>query len=218
MEDTKKNRLKNSFFSKFDAFIFQKIDIFLQTPTYQKIQDKFSELDSQSQKYSNHLITLILLLLPLYLIFHIYLGNSSLKNELELKQSIITKIHQFRSNQALVNTYHQNYSSPVTLDTRQAFETHFRPRIQRHNIQSQQVKIQSYDFYPISSSYAEAILSLKLKDMTLTEFSNLLSVVLTDYKMQPLEIEITKNDNNQLLSGTLNLTHIQKSQTEANES
>lgn len=208
---------KRSLFEIIDQFLFQKVDQFLQSQANQKITDAFANLDPKSQKYANHLLTLIILILPLFVVFNFVSHNRELKAEYQIKQEILSNIHQFRGKKSNTDALYVSLGSPIAISSRQDLQSKMNPRMRNFNLSQNQIIIDDFKFDPVSSELGETIVRFNLKELTMTDLSNFFSLMLNEYKMRSTQIEIELNESSELLGGNVEFVHLKRISSASNE-
>lgn len=210
MSNSEEANTKNSFFAKIDSFIFKQVDIFLSSQSYSKMTDSFNELDTRTKKYLNHLLTIMAVSLPLFLVIYTYLGNRKLLSELEVKQSVIEKIFEYRQNKVKASGLATSLSSPISIESQQDFMSKIGPRLRNSNIDARKVRIENFSFNAISSTLGETYSKFSLRDMTMTDFTSFLTIMLNDFRVISQSLEINRDSSTELLSGEIEFIHLRR--------
>ena len=210
MSNEKKTK---SLFKIIDTFLFKQVDQFLESQSYQKISEKLSELDSHTQKSLNHLLNFVIILIPCLFVFLFYQGNQTLKEELQIKKDTLSSIHNFRQYKAQVDALSISLNSPVSISSRSDLESKISTRTRNLNIPANKLRIQDFESHMSSDTLMETIVKFNLSEMTMTQFSNFLTIALNEFRMKASVIDLSLNSSTDLIGGMLEFIHLAKVET-----
>src|SRR5690606_33939511 len=103
-------------FKKIDRAVFESIDKFKQTPNYTGVQDFYNGLEEDQQKAFKALVLLILFILPVAFIGTLLWQNSGLRQDLELRTSIVNRANEVLGQSQGLRSVSPRLLSPNPID------------------------------------------------------------------------------------------------------
>jgi hypothetical protein len=184
----------NSFFSKFDQFIFQQVDQLKKSAVYEQISAQFEQLSSEQQKLLNRLLTFAAITLPLLILLVLFWGNYSRKQDIAEKLEITNLINQINFKRSIIQSLGSQFLSGEALEDESALLQKIVSFMNGTGVTREQLNIENFESFSITESLQKSEANLKFKKMTTEGLSSLLERMLrnSNFKVSNIEISRTK--------------------------
>lgn len=199
------------FFLKIDQFIFNKLDQLKNDTSFQKLNDILLNLNDEQQKIFIQLIVFAMILIPYLFITFFWWSNSTIRQRLDYKNQILDQISLLNGNKDTLANISVKYLSTNGITSREEIENKIVNIASRYNINAN--KVQLLDFFPVNSTSTMSKIEAKIKfsDFGTMDFSNFMREIVDVEKFKILKVDLTKNSDNALLQGTIEIRHIGRS-------
>ncbi len=197
-------------FKLIDEYLFKQVDLAKSSPVTQKINEQLSVLSQSQQKYLNQAINLLLFLVPFFVILVLFIGNSSLKTEIETKQEIFDIINSYTSKKANVDSLSRNVLSPRPVTTGQDLQAAIGSSMNSSGGDSSKVQVGFFDQLNPSSSIVHSRAQVKFKSLTMSDLTGLLTALQRDLKVSIEKMDISVFGEEKLLRGFIEISHYSK--------
>lgn len=196
------------FFMKIDQFVFTKLDQLKNDSNFQKLNDVLLNMNDEQQKTFMQVLVFTAIIVPYFMICLFWWSNSNIKNRVEIKNQIVEQISLLNGNKDTLNNISVKYLSTKGLQSKEEIENKIVNIASRYNINSNKIKL--IDFFPISSTSTVAKTEAKIKfsDFGTMDFSNFMREIVDIEKFKILRVDLTKNIDNGLLQGTIEVRHV----------
>lgn len=196
------------FFLKIDQFIFNKLDQLKSDSSFQKVNDLLLNLNDEQQKIFIQVLVFSLIIVPYFVLAGFWWSNSAIRNRLELKSQIIDQISLFNGNKDALSNLSNRYLSTNGISNKEEFENKIVNIASKYNINPN--KVQMIEFVPISttSTVSKSEAKLRFSDFGTIDFSNFMREIVETERFKILKVDLTKNLDNSLLQGTIEIRHI----------
>lgn len=199
---------KKSIFAQLDEFLFSKLDIIANDTVVQKYNDAISALDENAQKIITQIITFALIIIPFVIALFFWIGNSSLRKDIEVKKNILDQIAIFEGNKSTLSSVSATRLSPRAITSKSELENRIRNLLSLSSIEQSKVQVFEFNQVSTSSSIAKAEAELAFTSFGTRDFSRFISALLENEKFKILNIDLKKNNETNLLSGKIKLMHM----------
>lgn len=217
-EHSKENQVsKKSLFKSIDQIVFKQVDNFLNSSHHQKLSEQLADLDQNSKKYLNHFLTLLFIALPAFLVFQMSSTNRELREELHTKKETLSTIYQLRETRNQSEALSQSLLSPVAINSQSDLQNRLTNRLRNLNIAADKVRIESFDSYQKTDQITEQEIRIRINQMTLTDLTGFLGVALNEYRLKSRYVELNRDDNSQLIDGTIEFLHLRRASSEPSD-
>ena len=206
----REKKQKSTLFEALDSYLFTYVDQFLKSTFYQKMTDQISDFGQKEQKLLNHGFTFLTILLPLIVTGLVLNLNLQLKDQLALKKDMLTKIHAFEQKQSKVNNLGPKISSPISITNQKELEQMLSSRMTNLGIEKNKVKILKFSQLTQTSSFAKSSIKIRLQELTMSELTNLLMLLVNEYKMRTTLIDLGLDKASESLQGMIELVHLKR--------
>lgn len=201
---------KSNFFNLLDQLIFNKIDTLKSDPNYSKINDYLITLDEKQQRAFSQAAALITILIPVLVVAVFFFMNYQTKKDISIKEQIIEQIAEFDSSNNSLNYLTTSIISPMAITTENELDNKIRNILSQNGIA--QTKVSISDFNPISTTenITKFSATLNITRFANQDFSKFMKAISDREKMKILDANLQKDNETNLLTGSLNIMHIGK--------
>lgn len=197
-------------FKKVDAFIFSKIDELQSHPEYQKIADAYSNLEENIQEAIKVSLMLLLTLVPLLVFWFFYSSNNSLKEDLSLKEQIITTANELIQKKAIITTHSRKILGPTFINSDGALKNKVSSLLSMASVDSSKIKVQNFDAIEEDGYITKVKSDLSFRDLTSQDIFAIFNTLTSKGKMRVDEVSIRKSSSDGLLDGMLTVFYYSK--------
>jgi hypothetical protein len=133
-----------------------------------------------------------------------------MKREIENKKLIVKEIDRLNSSKEQFEQVARPILAAVTLVDKALFDQRIKIHLERDSIPLENVTVNDFNSFPLGPELLQSQASLIFKSLTLTDFSNLITSLIQREKMILVDIEVSKDEKNELLKGTFSLNSFGK--------
>lgn len=194
-------------FKKIDLAIFERLDKFKGTPNYNSIQDFYNGLEEEQQKIFKGFVILSIFLLPLMGIAMVGWQNNSIRNDLELRQSILTKANEIiGQNQGLQNITPQVFSqNPI--DSESMMTSRLSNLLSSMGVDLSKIQVRNFNTENISNNVMKSEADFSFTNVSTDELMNAFTAMIQREKFRISSVEIKRNNETNLLQGQFHAIH-----------
>lgn len=200
-------KTKPSIFQKIDEFVFNKIDILKKSAFYQKIRTPISQLEEEHPSILSNISLLIVIIAPLIIITIMAISNDSMRNEASLKKEIIEESNDLLENLKSINISSRKYFSQTSIQTLTDFNEQISNIANETGTDTSKVRLSNLSSENPGPNMQKTEVNMNFSQMTTSELFNFLNTLTTSRKIRISNAEISRNEENHLLSGQLMLLH-----------
>ena len=198
----------SNIFIRIDEFIFQKLDYLKTEGIFQKFNDVLSTLDEAQQKLVAQVTTFFFILTPFIFVFILWWGNFQTKKAIEIKKQIIEQIAIYEGNQTTLNNISANYLAPAAILGREDLDNKIRNILSQNAIDQSKVSIKNFNQTSTSSTVAKIEAEISFEKFGTNDFSMFMRSLIENERMKIIKINLVKNKENNLLDGSLSVSHM----------
>lgn len=207
---------KSPLFKKIDTGVFGAIDKFKTTSNYQPIQDFYNGLDEDQQKWLKLGVVTGLIVLPMVLVGFLWLQNSSLRNDLDLRISTVEKINEILGqNRSLAD------ASPMILSQNpidsQSMMTSRLGQVLSGSIDLSKVQVTNFNSTAISSNVYKAEADFRFTGLSTDQLVNLMTSLMQREKFRIESLKVLRNSDTNMLDGEFHSVHFSAGQSALEE-
>lgn len=207
---------KSPLFKKIDTGVFGAIDKFKTTPNYQPIQDFYNGLDEDQQKWLKLGVVAGLIVLPMILVGFLWLQNSSLRNDLDLRISTVEKINEILGqNRSLAD------ASPMILSQNpidsQSMMTSRLGQVLSGSIDLSKVQVTNFNSTAISSNVYKAEADFRFTGLSTDQLVNMMTSLMQREKFRIESLKVLRNSDTNMLDGEFHSVHFSAGQSALEE-
>jgi hypothetical protein len=204
-------------FSKIDDQIFQQLEKLKTQENYIKVENAFSELDDEMQRYVRYGIAAILFILPILFITIFSMNNSSAKAELAEKISIIETANSIIARDTSIKRAERQYLGPGPISTQGAFEQRLIQSINSSGSETENIKILSFEKSELSGNIVQFTSEIEFKEQTNKQLFTLIATLKTRLKLKLDSLNIKRDGSAELLNGIMTVAYYWKSTVNEDE-
>ncbi|MCO4792345.1 MAG: hypothetical protein KC493_01440 [Bacteriovoracaceae bacterium] len=201
---------KEHIFKIIDEYLFKQVDLAKSSAFTQKVNEQLSVLSQTQQKYLNQFINIGVFLTPFLIVFFLFMGNSSLKSDIETKQEIFEIINNYSSKKKEVSVVSRNVLSPRPVNSKSDLQRILNSTMNSNNVDSSKVQITFFDQTKPNSDLAQSRAQLKFSRLTMSELTGLYTALLRDLKVKIDKMNVTVGSEDRILNGNLEFAHYSK--------
>jgi len=198
---------KTPLFENIDSFVFKKIDELQNSSTYLQLSSSYMALDEDVQKIIGKVATVLLFLIPLFIVFIVYLGNGKYKSNLKLKVSMAEKAQIILSQKKEIEELKTKVLARTPLKSESELGANIRKVLSKARIDSKKIEIKKFEREDLEGNIIKSIADLNFENLTLKELSNLIFNLKNELKAKIISLSIKKNKPEETLSGRFSINH-----------
>ncbi|ATH07507.1 hypothetical protein BIY24_05985 [Halobacteriovorax marinus] len=193
-----------------DDFIFKQIDLFKESEAKTKINDTLNSLTEQQHKIFSQAGSFALIFIPFIVLVSIFISNSFLKSNIEMKKEILTEIEYFNSKKSEVESVGRQIISPHTIKNTADLDKRLQRIASQRGISSDSIKVISFESLEKSGAIEKSEASINVSKLTSKNLSNLLQRMLDSEKFKIFEMSLKRDNKLSLIEGNIKFTHYAK--------
>ncbi|MCK5884131.1 MAG: hypothetical protein KAG61_10595 [Bacteriovoracaceae bacterium] len=197
-------------FKNIDSFIFKKLDLLINQSGWQRISDRFRLLSEPQQKYSNHLLSLLLVVLPISVVALLGIFNLSMNSALNVKKDIARSINVINEKKSEFSTLERKRLSRTQVSDRKSANSMLSKSLERKGVDTSKIKLTDYAVSGSGTNVNISSISFTFKDFSNNELSNTFSALIDREKVTIPILKIRKNKKENALNGTMKIIHYSK--------
>lgn len=204
MED---NKGKIPFFKKVDKAIFERIDKFKQTPNYNSVQDFYNGMEEEQQKAFKGVMILALLALPSVLLATLWWQNNKVREELNLRTSIITKAQEILGQNQGIREIGPQIFSQNPIDSDSMMTSRLGNMLQSSAIDLSKIIVKDFETSMISSGIMRSEANFSFNNLSTDELMNVFTNMIRNEKFRIQDVSINRNPDTNMLQGQFHAIH-----------
>lgn len=205
----KRMSLKINFFRRIDEKIFDAIDRFKSSSTYEKYEGLLGRFSDDGQRHINMLVSYAVVLAPLLLAGIFFLGNKGKRAELEEKRRVLEEIELFNKKNLTIGGFQNTLAVSFTANNQDSLQSRINNVAGRALINTEDVTLSSYTEKEVSNNLKESSGKLNFKNLSTKQLGSLISTLIAD-RFRVVEIEAKKDNDGLSIGGTLEIVYFGK--------
>lgn len=202
------NTGKIPLFKKIDKALFEKINQFKLTPSYNSLQDFYNALEEDQQRLLKAIVILILFLLPVMFVGFAWWQNNSLQDDLNIRISIIKKANEIIGQKQSLRDISPEILSESPIDGESMMTSRLSNLLSSASIDLSKIKTSGYEGSMISNSIMRSESDFSFNNLSTDELMNLFTAMIQREKFRIESVNITRNAENNLLQGKFHAIHL----------
>lgn len=204
-------------FKKIDRAIFERLDRFKQTPSYNNLQDFYNGLEEEQQKVFKAATILAIFALPSLMISFLWWQNSSIKQDLTTRISLVSKANEIIGQKVGLREVSPAILSDNPIDGESMMTSRLSNLLSSMNIDLSKIQVKDYEGNMISAAIMRSEAQFSFANLTTDELMNVFSGMIQREKFRISSVEIIRNPENNLLQGQFHGIHFSNAQSAAEE-
>jgi hypothetical protein len=204
-------------FKKMDRAAFERIDKFKQTPGYNGLQDFYNGLEEEQQKLFKGAIILAIFLLPAMFLGFAWWQNQSLKEDMETRVALIEKANQIIGQRISLREVSPRVLSDSPIDGESMMTSRISNLLSAVNVDLSKVQVSNYTGEMTSSTIMKAEADFKFNNVSTDELVNIFTAMIQREKFRIQSVNITRNNETNMLQGQFHAVHFGNGATSGEE-
>jgi hypothetical protein len=207
---------KSPLFKKIDTGVFGAIDKFKTTPNYQPIQDFYNGLDEDQQKWFKLSVVTSLFAIPLLLVGFLWMQNSTLRTDLELRLNSVEKINEILAQNRAVADASPMILSQNPIDS-QSMMTSRLGQVLSGGFDLSKIQVTNFNSTAISSNVYKAEADFRFNSLSTDQMVNMMTSLMQREKFRIESLKVQRNAETNLLDGEFHAVHFSVSSSAIEE-
>ena len=193
---------KISFFFKYiDKIIFEQLEVFKKTSTYEELWYRLESLSDGQGKMFIQILSGVIVLIPLFVALVLWRGNVGLKKTLEVKKQISYTIYDYKRKQAISGSLKFNNITKLPLGSKERFIE----ILETLSNKKQSFEIEKIAFKKISKSMGRSRAIVKFNNLETNSLIEMSRKLVSQYKAKISHVYISKDKILKTLKGEIEL-------------
>lgn len=194
-------------FRKIDQALFEKIDKFKQTPNYTPIQDFYNSLEEEQQKLFKGVVILFIFLLPIMGLTMVWWQNGVYKDNLEMRKNLVARANEIIGQSQSLQDITPQVFSMNPIDSQSMMTSRLSSLLSSVGVDLSKIQVADFESVNVSSNVMRSEAKFSFTNLSTDELMNLLTAMTSREKFRVPAVEITRNEDTQLLSGYFQAIH-----------
>lgn len=194
-------------FKKVDRALFEKIDKFKLTPGYNNVQDFYNGLDEENQKMFKGAVILALFVIPSLFLGLLWWQNGTLRKDLETRVALINKANEIIGQKQSLREVSPNVLSESPIDGASMMNSRLANILAQMNIDLAKIQVTNYEGDMASGNIMRSEADFQFSNMSTDELMNVFTAMIQREKFRIQSVNITRNDDTNMLKGTFHGIH-----------
>ncbi len=204
-------------FKKIDRYVFQSIDRFKLSPSYNGLQDFYNSLEEEQQKVFKAVVAALTFLLPALLLAFLYWGNQNLRADLELRVSLVNKANEIIGQGQSLREVGPALLSDSPIDGDSMMTSRLSNLLSSVGVDLSKIQVSGYEGNMISSAVMRSEADFSFTNVSTDELMNILTAMIQREKFRVSAVEINRNNDTNLLQGKFHAIHFSNATGAAEE-
>ncbi len=198
---------QNTTFKKIDREIFDRLDKFKLTPSYNSLQDFYNGLEEEQQRLFKAGIIFTLFFLPLCGLGFIAWQNNILREDLKTRISLVSKANEVIGHKQGLETVSPSVLSTNPIEGDSMMNSRISNLISATGLDLSKIQISNFASELISDGIMRSEADFSFSSISTDELMNLFSSMITREKFKIQSVEIVRNADSNLLQGQFHAIH-----------
>lgn len=194
-------------FKKVDRAVFEQVDKFRLSPNYTAIQDFYNGLEEEQQKVFKALLNLVLVLLPLLFLGFLFWQNSQLQADLAVRKQILEQAQNIIGQTGGLRNVSTRILSQNPIDSQSMMSSRLSNLLAAANVDTSKIRVSNFDSQSISSTVFRSEADVQFNGVSTEELTNMFTTLIQRERFRISAVNITKNQDTNLLSGQFHAVH-----------
>ena len=199
-------------FKKIDQAVFEHIDKFKSTSSYNNLQDFYNGLEEDQQKVFKAFVLLAIFIIPLTFLGLVLWQNNNLKKDLETRVALISKANEIIGQKQSLRNIAPNILSESPIDGQGMMSSRISNILSATGIDLSKIQINNYNGELISSGIMKSEADFKFTNISTDELMNIFINMIQREKFKIQNVMIIRNADTNLLNGEFHAVHLGNSQ------
>jgi hypothetical protein len=206
MEDFKNTSIP--LLKKIDLAIFEYIDKFKLTPSYNNIQDFYNGLDEEQQKFFKAFVLLMIFFIPSLILGLVIWQNNKLKKDLITRIGIVSNANEIIAQKKNLTTVSPSILSENPIEGNEMMLNRISNILSTSGMDLSKIQINDYSDEIISKRIMKSEANFKFINVSTDELINIFTSMTQREKFKIQNVEITRDATTNLLNGEFHAFHL----------
>ena len=205
MEDL--NKTSVPLFKKVDREIFSRIDKFKLTPGYNQLQDFYNSLEEEQQKVFKAVVILLIFLLPTMVHGLFWWQNNSLREDMNTRMALISKANEIIGQKSSLRDVSPNILSDNPIDGSSMMTSRLSNILSAASIDLSKIQVSNYEGTMTSGTIMRSEADFQFTNLSTDELMNIFVSMIQREKFRIQSVNISRNNETNLLKGQFHAIH-----------
>lgn len=198
---------QNTTFKKIDREIFDRLDKFKLTPSYNTLQDFYNSLEEEQQRLFKALIVFILFLIPMCGLGLLAWQNNTLKEDLKIRIALVSKANEVVGHKQGLQNVGPSVLSMNPIEGESMMTSRLSNLVSATGLDLSKIQVSNFVSELISDGIMRSEADFSFTSISTDELMNLFTAMITREKFKIQSVEIVRNADSNLLQGQFHGIH-----------
>lgn len=194
-------------FKKVDREIFERLDKFKLTPSYNSLQDFYNSMEEEQQRLFKALIIFTLFFIPLCGLGFIAWQNNNLKDDLKIRVALVSKANEVIGHKQGLENVGPSVLSTNPIESESMMTSRLSNLISAIGLDLSKIQVSNYASELISDGIMRSEADFSFTNISTDELTNLFSSMISREKFKVQSVKISRNADTNLLQGQFHAIH-----------
>lgn len=204
-------------FKKIDRAVFERIDKFKLTTSYNNIQDFYNGLEEEQQRVFKGAVILAIFLIPAMLISFILWRNNTLKEDMSTRVALINKANEIIVQKQGLRDISPNILSLNPIDGASMMTSRLSNLLSSIAVDLSKIQVSNYTGEITSGTIMRSEADFTFTNLSTDDLMNIFTNMIQREKFRIQSVEITRNADTNLLKGQFHAIHFSNAQQSAED-
>jgi hypothetical protein len=194
-------------FKKIDLLIFDRIDKFKLTPSYNNLQDSYNSLDEEYQKLTKVIVIALLFIIPAMFLGVLWWQNNSAKEDLATRIALINKANEIIGQKQSLRDIIPTVLSDSPIDGASMMTSRLANVLTSMNVDLSKIQVNNYEGEMTSASIMRSEADFQFSNVSTDELMNVFTAMIQREKFRIQSVSVTRNSDTNMLKGQFHAIH-----------
>ena len=190
-----------------DVFVFKKIDEFRASPAYGKLLETYAGLEENEQKIAKALMLAATAIIPLLLLFTLWVANYSSKSDLETRSQLVERMQEIISQNNAAGNLIATVASPVAIMDQGALSGQLNSIASSTGVDAGKLRVSNFTTDQVTPILTRTEADFKFDGLTTPQLMSLFTAMLGRERFRISNVSIIRNAKSNQLDGTFHAIH-----------
>lgn len=198
---------KTPLLRRLDTLLFTQLDEFRKTPGYAKILEAYAGLEEDQQKLAKWAMLLTTVLVPLFLVGLMWLQNASVEKDLNMRIALVERMQQIISQNGEIGGLTNAIASPTALTSDSDLSSRLSSSLSVSGVDVSKIQVNNFVSESVTTDLAKAEADFRFEGLSTEQLVSVFTALLQRERFRISSVQITRNDENNLLDGNFHGVH-----------
>lgn len=200
-------------FKKIDREIFDRLDKFKLTPSYNNIQDFYNGLEEEQQRVFKGAVILAIFLIPMFFLVFVYWQNNDIKEDLKTRIALISKANEIIGQKQGLLEVSPTVLSDSPIDGASMMTSRLSNLLSTLGLDLSKIQVSNYAGEMISDTIMRSEADFAFSSVSTDELMNIFTAMISREKFRIQSVKIIRNAESNLLEGQFHAIHFSDAMT-----